>query len=132
MHDVTGRPLVGQPMIGAHPYRVLRGGSWNNNNDNNCRSAIRNNNWPDNTNNNIGFRVVVPVPSTPCRQNQAVGMAWVRFGGPAHAPGTVLNRPEDKNAPGGLVGATRTPTRSNQGKFRVSSVCSVCSVVEKE
>ena len=56
MPDVTGRPLVGQPMIGAHPYRVLRGGSWNNN-DNNTRSANRNNNNPNNRNNNNGFRL---------------------------------------------------------------------------
>ncbi|MDP2173643.1 MAG: hypothetical protein Q8J62_07685 [Candidatus Cloacimonadaceae bacterium] len=35
---------------------VLRGGSWNNN-DNNCRVANRNNNNPDNRNNNNGFRV---------------------------------------------------------------------------
>jgi len=34
---------------------VLRGGSWNNN-DNNVRSANRNNNNPDNFNNNVGFR----------------------------------------------------------------------------
>lgn len=37
------------------PERVLRGGSWNNNN-NNVRSANRNNNTPDNINNNVGFR----------------------------------------------------------------------------
>jgi hypothetical protein len=37
---------------------VLRGGSWNNK-DNNARGAYRNNNNPDNWNNNIGFRVVV-------------------------------------------------------------------------
>jgi len=37
-------------------YRVLRGGSWNNNNTNNLRVANRNNNNPDNENNNIGFR----------------------------------------------------------------------------
>jgi len=36
--------------------RVLRGGSWNNN-DNNLRASNRNNNTPDNINNNIGFRV---------------------------------------------------------------------------
>jgi len=36
--------------------RVVRGGSWNNN-DNNLRCANRNNNNPDNSNNNIGFRV---------------------------------------------------------------------------
>jgi hypothetical protein len=37
--------------------RVLRGGSWNNNQDN-ARSANRNRNNPNNRNNNIGFRVV--------------------------------------------------------------------------
>jgi Sulfatase-modifying factor enzyme 1 len=36
---------------------VLRGGSWNNNQDN-ARSADRNRNNPNNRNNNIGFRVV--------------------------------------------------------------------------
>jgi len=36
----------------------VRGGSWNNN-DNNCRAANRNNNNPTNCNNNYGFRVVV-------------------------------------------------------------------------
>jgi formylglycine-generating enzyme required for sulfatase activity len=48
--------------------RVLRGGSWNNN-QNNARAVYRNNNHPDNRNNNVGLRVVrrptssaVPVP----------------------------------------------------------------------
>jgi len=36
--------------------RVLRGGSWNNDNSNNFRCAYRNNNRPDNRNNNNGFR----------------------------------------------------------------------------
>jgi len=36
---------------------VLRGGGWNNN-QNNIRSANRNNNTPDNRNDNIGFRCV--------------------------------------------------------------------------
>jgi hypothetical protein len=35
---------------------VLRGGSWNNNQDN-ARASNRNNNHPNNRNNNIGFRV---------------------------------------------------------------------------
>lgn len=39
--------------------RVIRGGSWNNN-PNNLRVANRNNNNPDNTNNNIGFRCAAP------------------------------------------------------------------------
>lgn len=38
--------------------RVLRGGSWNNN-ERNARCAYRNRNNPNNRNNNIGFRVVV-------------------------------------------------------------------------
>ncbi len=38
--------------------RALRGGSWNNNEDN-ARVSGRNNNNPNNRNNNIGFRVVV-------------------------------------------------------------------------
>ncbi len=37
--------------------RVLRGGSWNNDADN-CRTANRNRNNPDNRNNNYGFRLV--------------------------------------------------------------------------
>jgi len=37
---------------------VLRGGSFNNNQQN-ARCAYRNNNHPNNWNNNIGFRVVV-------------------------------------------------------------------------
>ena len=38
--------------------RVVRGGAFNNN-QNNARCAYRNNNHPDNRNDNIGFRVVV-------------------------------------------------------------------------
>ena len=36
--------------------RVIRGGSWNNNDVANLRSASRNNNTPMNRNNNLGFR----------------------------------------------------------------------------
>ncbi len=38
--------------------RVKRGGSWNND-ARNCRVANRNNNSPENTNNNNGFRVAL-------------------------------------------------------------------------
>lgn len=38
------------------PFRVLRGGSWNNN-PRNLRSANRNRNNPTNRNNNNGFRL---------------------------------------------------------------------------
>jgi len=40
-------------------FRGLRGGSWNNN-ENNLRSSNRNNNNPDNENNNNGFRIASP------------------------------------------------------------------------
>lgn len=43
---------------GEGSNRVIRGGSWNNN-ANNCRSANRNNNNPDNNWNNNGFRVAL-------------------------------------------------------------------------
>ncbi|MBN1902233.1 SUMF1/EgtB/PvdO family nonheme iron enzyme [Candidatus Sumerlaeota bacterium] len=39
-------------------FRTLRGGAFNNESDN-CRSACRNDNHPDNRNHNIGFRVVL-------------------------------------------------------------------------
>ena len=55
--------------------RVKRGGNWNNNAQK-CRSANRNNNWPDNRNNNIGFRLV----SSSRRQNAGV------YGCPRRAP----------------------------------------------
>ena len=42
--------------------RVLRGGSWNNNQDN-ARSANRNRNNPDFRFNYVGFRVVCLSPS---------------------------------------------------------------------
>jgi hypothetical protein len=48
----------------------LRGGAFNNN-DNNVRCANRNRNNPDNRNNNIGFRVVFAhnfrIPDRECR-----------------------------------------------------------------
>jgi hypothetical protein len=57
-------------------FRGLRGGSWNNN-ENNLRSSIRNNNNPDNENNNIGFRVASPRETrlTAPGQNPASGRA---------------------------------------------------------
>ena len=64
-------------MRGA-PLRVLRGGSWNNN-ANNCRSANRNRNTPDNRNNNIGFRVVVGARALH-GQNRRMGMRRASVG----------------------------------------------------
>src|SRR5580698_8705302 len=45
----------------AGNYRVLRGGSWNNNDEINLRSTYRNNDHPTNRNDNNGFRCVVVV-----------------------------------------------------------------------
>ena len=42
--------------------RVLRGGSWNNDNHDNFRCANRNYNNPDNRNDNNGFRVASTIP----------------------------------------------------------------------
>ncbi len=55
-------------------HAILRGGSWNNNSIN-CRSANRNRNNPENTNNNNGFRVVCAPAHTEARS------AKVRTGG---------------------------------------------------
>jgi hypothetical protein len=51
--------------------RVVRGGSWINNQDN-ARASYRNNNSPDNRNNNIGFRVS-------CASHIAPVFQWCRL-----------------------------------------------------
>ena len=60
--------------------RVLRGGSWNNN-ENNLQSDNPNTNNPDNENNNIGFRVAahdfrIPASNASCghRRGAEVGV----------------------------------------------------------
>ncbi|MFH1738895.1 MAG: SUMF1/EgtB/PvdO family nonheme iron enzyme [bacterium] len=64
----VGGGVLSQGICREGSSRVVRGGSWNNN-ARNCRSANRNRNTPDNTNNNIGFRVVLVSSRTPpyCR-----------------------------------------------------------------
>ncbi|MCL4831438.1 MAG: SUMF1/EgtB/PvdO family nonheme iron enzyme [Caldilineaceae bacterium] len=52
-------PVFGPVLWGRLIGRVLRGGSFNNN-ATNVRCANRNRNNPDNRNNNVGFRVVLP------------------------------------------------------------------------
>ncbi len=54
----------GSLSAGSGNWRVLRGGSFNNNADN-ARAAYRNNNVTGNRNNENGFRVVVVRRSTP-------------------------------------------------------------------
>jgi hypothetical protein len=47
--------LAPRSLDGPVSLRVLRGGSWNNNNPDNLRSANRNRNQPTNSNNNVGL-----------------------------------------------------------------------------
>ena len=78
-HAPSGQPTVRCPSpFGADngSYRGLRGGSFNNN-DNNLHASNRNNN-PTNENSNIGFRVF-EAPGT--QAAQACGQ--IRAGGPS-------------------------------------------------
>lgn len=52
--------------------RVVRGGSWINNNHDNLRASYRNDNEPENRNNNLGFRcVLVGVAAGRCSTEMA-------------------------------------------------------------
>jgi hypothetical protein len=93
-HGATGRG----PSSGSN--RVKRGGSWNNN-ANNCRVANRNNNTPDNSNNNLGFR---PVSTTQGKGTRCPGHA-ARVP-PRCAAGTNMARPA----------GTGSPPRERQGQ----------------
>jgi hypothetical protein len=53
--------------------RVVRGGSWNNNQQN-ARAAYRNNNAPDNRNNNLGVRLAC---SSHIFRPPATAQAWL-------------------------------------------------------
>jgi hypothetical protein len=72
----------------------MRGGSWNNPADN-ARAAYRNNRHPTNRNNNVGFRVVLPVPgpwhrsrATPAPSGSVPGGGlWVAPTSPARSAG---------------------------------------------
>ncbi|MBW2737888.1 MAG: hypothetical protein JRE64_03355 [Deltaproteobacteria bacterium] len=63
---------------------MIRGGSWNNDAQN-CRSANRNNNSPDNRNNNLGFRL------SSSRQRSDAMYLWMhrQNQSPDHRPGPV-------------------------------------------
>ena len=62
--------------------RVLRGGSWNNDNQDNFRCANRNNNKPTNRNDNNGFRVASTPPPGPGGPRTAGG----KDGSPGRSP----------------------------------------------
>jgi len=98
------------PEQNANASRVLRGGAWNNNPDN-CRSAYRNNNAPDNRNNNIGFRLALHFrdaghcPGADARNRRAHGPGGrgVESPGPVPAPPRMIPRRGQTHAvrPGG-------------------------------
>jgi len=73
--------------------KVLRGGSWNNHQDN-ARASYRNNNNPDNRNNNIGFRLACVLPHRSISLTVDKGSWWVftaflAFKPPTRLPTTV-------------------------------------------
>jgi hypothetical protein len=76
----------------AATARVVRGGSWNNN-QRNARCAYRNRNIPDNYNNNLGFRVVVSIALCRGRQTSSFMNAW-------RSPARVGPRPAQESQPG--------------------------------
>ena len=53
-----GAPVDGSAFEGAGSFRVIRGGSFNNDDARNLRADNRNNNDPGNRNDNLGFRLV--------------------------------------------------------------------------
>lgn len=67
------------------PAETLRGGAWNNN-DNNVRCANRNNNNPDNRNNHVGFRLL----------SHGFQLACLGQVSPVHCVGYGLRSEEDK------------------------------------
>ncbi len=58
------QPIDRAPGPKTSENRAIRGGNWNNT-ENNLRSSNRNNNDPTNENNNIGFRVARPMSALP-------------------------------------------------------------------
>jgi hypothetical protein len=102
----AGKP-VGRSVIES---RVLRGGSWNNNQDN-ARADNRNDNHPDNRNDNNGFRVLwcshIHHSRSECRQVPLIKVGGMRRradGWRGHVPSArCLQRrahPEPRRRPG--------------------------------
>ena len=87
--------------------RGLRGGSWNNN-DNNLQSSNRNNNDPTNENNNVGFRVARP-PKIGCRSTRPDLRGWEKASAAAPSRGPARH-PE----PPSSTSAGRTSPRSRR------------------
>ncbi|MBI1880036.1 MAG: SUMF1/EgtB/PvdO family nonheme iron enzyme, partial [Chloroflexi bacterium] len=95
--------------------KVLRGGSWNNN-ENNARASNRNNNNPNNQNDNIGFRCVAAAPGVvSASQVHRVHGRGASAPGEHSRPGpgwaAVANSTKDTLPPSRPVGLCRGPGR---------------------
>ena len=83
--------------VGRGRATIVRGGSWNNNQDN-ARCAYRNRNNPWNDNNNLGFRVMVSIALRagksrhPAMRGGARKPAWPDPGRTARVPTDVARR----------------------------------------
>jgi hypothetical protein len=101
--------------------RVLRGGSWNNNQDN-ARADNRNHNHPNNRNNNIGFRVVcsshifphLPRPGAFQRRAREQGFAPANRAHFRHCPPTTVGGPRRGREDG--AGASRPRGPASPGR----------------
>jgi|GEM_PF-2337787 len=94
--------------------RVLRGGSWNNNDPDNLLSSNRNHNPPENRNNNYGFRVVlvsVRKVSEPC-----TGVMW--------RGSFVLRRQCQEGSPNPVLRAPPIGEKTRRGPWPVGAILS--------
>jgi len=93
--------------------RVLRGGSWNNDNTDNFRCANRNNNDPTNRNNNNGFRLARTVHrSAPESGSPVSSGACARRVQTGPRPMALRRPAKYTKGPRRLVGCGRTSSRA--------------------
>jgi hypothetical protein len=98
--DPRQRIEIGVP--GGSAGRVVRGGSWNNNNPENLRASARDRNEPDNRNNNNGFRCV--------RSSQ-----WYVRAGDIHGDYGRRGRTQERITPSGVPAWDPRPAGSGEG-----------------
>jgi hypothetical protein len=122
--------------------RVLRGGSWINNNERNARCSVRNNNHPANFNDNNGFRVVVRshrlratgrqccalpfgVDARPVPDERSGGRAGPVPGWRSSCASTTCPQPNIKAAPSPVVDllATGQQTEAWGGALEICTLC---------
>jgi RNA-directed DNA polymerase len=97
--------------------RVLRGGSWNNNDRGNLLSSNRNHNTPGNRNNNNGFRVVV-VPGSAPKPAATLGVAP----GGASSPVRAKKQTNPRSRALDKMPLPEEHARSDQGKDAAATV----------